>query len=101
MEKGMITTLAGIVSIVACVALVKKIKADIEELKKDRPTERFKMTDEQLEDLRNAVRVEWAERAYNPRKSFDTNGRTSEIGDRILAEQEEIRYMIEKIKRLK
>lgn len=86
MEKGMITTLAGIVSIVACVALVKKIKTDIEELKKDRPTEWFKLTDEELEDLR---------------KSFDTSRPLSEQSDRILAEQEEIRHMIEKIKRLK
>ena len=82
----MITTLAGIVSIVACVALVKKIKTDIEELKKDRPTEWFKLTDEELEDLR---------------KSFDTSRPLSEQSDRILAEQEEIRHMIEKIKRLK
>lgn len=86
MEKGMITTLAGIVSIVACVALVKKIKTDIEEFKKDRPTEWFKLTDEELEDLR---------------KSFDTSRPLSEQSDRILAEQEEIRHMIEKIKRLK
>ena len=86
MEKGMITTLAGIVSIVACVALVKKIKTDIEELKKDRPSEWFKLTDEELEDLL---------------KSFDTSRPLSEQSDRILAEQEEIRHMIEKIKRLK
>lgn len=80
MEKGMITTLAGIISIVACVALVKKIKADIEELKKDRPTERFKMTDEQLEGLRNAIHVKRIEQE---------------------AEQEAVNQSLEKIDRLK
>ena len=86
MEASMITAIAGLASGVACVLLVRKIKADIEELKKDRPTEWFKMTDEELEDLR---------------KSFDITRPISEQSDRILAEQEEIRHMIEKIRRLK
>ena len=82
----MITTVAGLVSVVACVVLLHKIKADIEELKKDKPSERFTLNDEQVEDLR---------------KSFNANLTLSEQGKRVLAEQEEIRHMIEKIRRLK
>ena len=86
MEAIMITAVAGFVSGVACGLLVCKIKADIEELKKDKPSELFTLNDEQVEDLR---------------KSFNDNLNLSEQGKRILAEQEEIRHMIEKIRRLK
>lgn len=86
MEASMITAIAGFVSGVACVLLVRKIKADIEELKKDKPSELFTFNDEQVERLR---------------KSFNANLTLSEQGKRALAEQEEIRHMIEKIKRLK
>nr|DAX20833.1 MAG TPA: Protein of unknown function (DUF1043) [Caudoviricetes sp.] len=86
MEAIMITAVAGFVSGVACGLLVCKIKADIEELKKDKPSELFTLNDEQVEDLR---------------KSFNDNLNLSEQGKRVLAEQEEIRHMIEKIRRLK
>lgn len=86
MEAIMITAIAGFVSGVACGLLVRKIKADIEELKKDKPSERFTLNDEQVERLR---------------KSFNINTELSEQGKRALAEQEEIRHMIEKIRRLK
>lgn len=86
MEAIMITAVAGFVSGVACGLLVCKIKADIEELKKDKQSELFTLNDEQVEDLR---------------KSFNDNLNLSEQGKRVLAEQEEIRHMIEKIRRLK
>lgn len=86
MEAIMITAVAGFVSGVAFGLLVCKIKADIEELKKDKPSELFTLNDEQVEDLR---------------KSFNDNLNLSEQGKRVLAEQEEIRHMIEKIRRLK
>lgn len=86
MEAIMITAVAGFVSGVACGLLVCKIKADIEKLKKDKPSELFTLNDEQVEDLR---------------KSFNDNLNLSEQGKRVLAEQEEIRHMIEKIRRLK
>ncbi|WP_315600573.1 hypothetical protein [Abiotrophia defectiva] len=86
MEAIMITAVAGLVSGVACGFLVRKIKADIEELKKDKPSELFTLNDEQVERLR---------------KSFNDNWNLSEQGKRALAEQEEIRHMIEKIRRLK
>lgn len=85
MEASMITAIAGLVSVVACVVLLH-IKEDIEELKKDKPSERFKLSDEQVERVR---------------KSFNDNLNLSEQGKRALAEQKEIRHMIEKIRRLK